>query len=213
MPSKFVKDLETAQSLLNRAQKSLDEINLCLKRNDIFWAITESYNYEMLSEKIVNNARLLPIASGLPKAKDIVVNNIIKGNNVLVEYTEENWFHINFPALLPKKEQGNPSYIRTTVQSALKVFFTNNKKRPLQNDCVMIFQHNYNKERPEREFRDHDNIELNAIVDLVALYALIDDAPMKCKHFYCSRISDHDSTDVFLVPSKDFILWLKKNNF
>ena len=213
MPSKFIKDLETAQNLLNRAQKSLDEINLYLKRNDVFCAITESYNYEMLSEKIVNNARLLPIASGLPKAKDIVVDNIIKENNVLVEYTEENWFHINFPALLPKKEQGNPSYIRTTVQSALKTFFTNNKKRPLQDNCVMIFQHNYNKERPEREFRDHDNIELNAIVDLVALYALIDDAPMKCKHFYCSRISDHDSTDVFLVPSEDFILWLKKNNF
>lgn len=211
--NKFAKDLRTAQDLLNKAQKSLDKINFQLERNNISEAVNESYNYEILSEKIVNNARLLPVASGFPNAKNIVVDNIIKESNVLVEYLNKNWFHLNFPALLPKKEQGNPSYIRATVQSALKLFFKNNPKREIQNDCIIIFQHNYNKERPEREYRDHDNIELNSIVDLVALYLLVDDSPMKCKHFYCSKVSDHDSTDVFLIPSKDFICWLKQNNF
>lgn len=210
--SKFEKDLKTAQRLLSKAQQSLAKINSCIERKNISNAIEESYNYEILCERIVNNARILPVSSGIPSVKGVVVDNIIKENNVLVEYTNENWFHINFPSLLPKKEKGDPSYIRATVQSALKKFFLDNKKRTLQDDSIIIFQHNYNKSRPEREFRDHDNIEINAIVDLVALYLLVDDSPMKCKHFYCSKVSDHDSTDVFLIPTSDFVVWLKANN-
>ena len=113
--------------------------------------------------------------------------------------------------ILPKKEKGNPSYIRATLQIALKKYFSENPKIRLNADSVIIFKHNYSKTRSEREYRDHDNIELNSIVDLIALYVLIDDMPLKLRHYYCSYVSEEDSTEVFVVPNTDFISWLTTN--
>ena len=42
----------------------------------------------------------------------------------------------------------------------------------------MIFRHTYDRNRPEREYRDHDNIELNTVVDAVVMFFLVDDAPI-----------------------------------
>lgn len=39
-------------------------------------------------------------------------------------------------------------------------------------DYVLIFRHVYNQNRPERAWRDHDNIEVNIVADVIALYLL-----------------------------------------
>ena len=64
--------------------------------------------------------------------------------------------------------------------------------------------HRYDKSRPEREYRDHDNIEMNAIIDALALYTLYDDAPLRCEHHYCSLTDDRDATTILLVPQPEF---------
>lgn len=212
--SRFSKDVQKAEKLIKDASKTLDNIRKFIDEEDKESAINESYKYVRISEKIVNTARLMPISSGSPLAKDKVNEIIAEENEVLVEYTQEGWFHVNIPSLLPKKEKdkGNPTYIRATLNAGIKKFFSENEKKPLMSDCVMIFKHNYSQDRPEREYRDHDNIELNAIVDMVTLHSLLDDSPMKCKHFYCSAVAEKDSTDVFVVPKSDFIEWLNKYN-
>ena len=48
----------------------------------------------------------------------------------------------------------------------------------------MIFRHVYDRNRPEREYRDHDNIELNTVVDAIAMFFLVDDTPLECRHYY-----------------------------
>lgn len=210
--SQFAKDAKSARKYLKSAEKSLDKIDYFIEHNKKQDAITESFKYEEIAEKIVNNARLMPIATGVPEIDKQVEDIIIKENNVIVEFTEENWFHVSIPSLLPRKERGNPSYIRATLSSAMKKYFAGNMREKMEDNCIFIFQHNYSKQRSEREYRDHDNIELNSVVDMIALYVLIDDSPLRCKHYYCSAISETDNTQIYIVPEDDFIKWLSKFN-
>ena len=206
--SQLAKDIKVANKLILDAQKSLTIIDEHLEKNDKEALMKEVFKYERISEKIVNNARIMPIASGIPKIKDTLSEIIIEENDVKIRYTDDEWFYIKLPSLLPKKEKGDASYIRATLNSAMEKFFRSNERKKFMEQCVFIVKHNYSIERSEREYRDHDNIELNVIMDLVALYVLVDDSPMKCKHYYCSAVDITDSTEVFIVPSKDFIKWL-----
>ena len=38
----------------------------------------------------------------------------------------------------------------------------------------------------------------------LALYALYDDAPLRCEHHYCSLTDDRDATTILLVPQSEF---------
>jgi hypothetical protein len=209
--SQIAKDVQVANKLLNQLNDSIEKINGYIatdKKEDL---INELYNYENISERLVNNARLLPIISGTPKAKDKVQDIIIEENNIDICYTEKGWFYVKIPSLLPKKEKGDASYIRATLQMGMKKFFETHKKKRFTDDMTIIFKHNYAKERTYREFRDHDNIELNVVVDMIALYVLVDDSPMKLKHYYCSFMEESDSTEVYVIPTKDFKEWLIMN--
>lgn len=209
--SQIAKDVLIAEKLIKKAEDSLKKIDTMIAQDNKEGLLEELFNYENLCEKIVNNGRLLPIMSGR-NAKDIINNTIIEENNLNIEYTQEGWFYVKIPSLLPKKEKGDPSYIRTTLNVGMKDFFSKNEKKKFESNVVMIFKHNYSKERTYREYRDHDNIELNSVVDMIALYVLIDDSPMKAKHFYCSAIEDTDSTEVFIIPQTDLKKWLTKYN-
>ena len=116
-------------------------------------------------------------------------------------------FCIRLPLLLPKKERGSASYIRGILYPALRNFFQG--KAPVRYpESIMIFRHVYEKGRPERRCRDHDNIEVNMVSDTVAMYVLTDDAPPCCDHFYCSAASTQERTEVYVVPARDFPQWL-----
>lgn len=207
--SGFASDIEKAGKLVRTAERLLDEIKQHIGRNDRESAVEASFRYEENAEKLVNQARLIPVNSGDTRARCIVHDIISRENGCEAEYTEQGWFHIKMPWLLPKKEKGNPSFIRATLDTALRNFFKTIPNRRFQDPCVFVVCHHYDKNRPEREYRDHDNIELNAVVDTVALYTMVDDSPLRCRHYYCSVTSDTDFTEIFLVPVTDFVNWLK----
>nr|WP_300839124.1 DUF6100 family protein [uncultured Acetatifactor sp.] len=75
-------------------------------------------------------------------------------------------------------------------------------------DCVLVYRHVYSRDRPERRYRDHDNIGVNMVSDIVALYEMPDDSPKVCSHYYCSVFGADDRTEVYVVPKEDFLLWL-----
>jgi len=90
---------------------------------------------------------------------------------------------------------------------AMQEFFKD--KPPVHyDDCVLIFRHVYDRERPERLNRDHDNIEVNIVADIVALYTMPDDGPSVCDHYYCSAAAAEDRTEIYVVPRDDFPQWL-----
>jgi heme/copper-type cytochrome/quinol oxidase subunit 2 len=39
---------------------------------------------------------------------------------------------------------------------------------------------------------------------------MVDDAPMRCQHFYCSAPGSSERTEVYVVPQDEFTRWLEQ---
>lgn len=204
--NQFYKALNQFDVTLRQARKQLEDVRLFYDACAMEYACDKSLEMAATVEKAVLISRSLPAHIGHPKAAKIV-EEVIK-NNVPVEigFTEEGWFSVRIPMLLPVKEKGSSDYIRGFLYPAMRDFFMG--KQPVRyTDCVLIFRHVYDRQRPERQYRDHDNFEINFVTDTVALYVMPDDGPKVCTHYYCSASSFTERTEVYVVPKSDFKKW------
>ncbi len=159
------------------------------------------------AEQMTLLARSLPVYTGHPKA-DIAVWDILKREIVVeIGFTEECWFSLRMPLILPKKNSGSANYIRAFLYPAMQEFCDG--KPPIRyRNAVLIYRHVYDRKRPERQMRDHDNFEINMVSDIVAMYVMPDDGPSVCSHYYCSAAANDERTEVYVVPKDDFQKWL-----
>jgi len=199
---------------LNQVSRTLIKVNVALEdvqthilRGDIKGAFEAAFDLEDQSEKLTLLTRELPAYTGHPKAKEILEDVMLKTFPIRIGFTEDGWFCVMIPALLPKKEKGSADYIGDLLYLAMVRYWRD--KQPVRyTDCVLVFRHVYDRERPERNFRDHDNIELNKITDIIALFVMPDDAPMQCRHYYCSARGSENRTEVYVVPNCEFTQWV-----
>jgi len=194
--------LATLDKVLNFAKGGFEEL-----------AYEEAFKLVTNCENLALRARCLPCYAGHVDAVPKIDQTLVETIPVPMRFTPENWFEMTIPALLPKKKSGSAHYIFGFLYPALKAYFRENDLiRFPYPDYVIIFRHIYNRDRPERLYRDHDNIEINTVVNLVALYLQKGDGPLHCFHFYCSAAGDDDCTQVTVVPQSDFAKWIAQNN-
>lgn len=160
------------------------------------------------AEKLILAYRDIPICTGRPSAEMDVQAIMNEEISVEMGFTEEGWFILRIPKLLPRKEKdkGAVKYIRGYLYPALDRYFKHEFPRCFDK-CVIIYRHIYDRNRPEAEYRDHDNIEVNFVTDAIAMYVMVDDAALRCEHHYCSAPGDHERTEVYVVPVHDFAKW------
>ena len=170
-------------------------------------ALSKSVTAARISESVALKTRALPAYTGHPQAEVMVQKALEEAVPIEMGFTEEGWFCLRMPILLPRKEKSSRSYLRGFLYPAFERF-TYGKSKIRYRNGVLIFRHVYDKNRPEREYRDHDNIELNTVVDAIAMYFLVDDTPLECRHYYCSAAGDEERTEVYIVPRADFESWL-----
>ena len=204
----FTRALERIDAHLQRMNVQSAAVRWAYEAGDIDTAFRHALTLEENMEKAVLLTRVLPAYTGHPKAMDAVEKIMEEEIPLQIGYTAEGWFCVRIPALLPKKEHGSADYIRAFLFPAMRRFFLG--KEPVRfRDCVLIYRHVYSRDRPERQWRDHDNIETNMVSDIVALYVMPDDGPKVCSHYYCSAAGNEDRTEVYVVPKTDFCTWLE----
>ena len=202
--SYFRMQLDNAIRETERLLKALNGIS---ESRDLESALKLSVTAAKIAEGVALKTRALPAHTHHPLAERIAQKAIAESVPVEIRITEERWFYLRMPILLPRKEKSPRDYLRGFLYPALASFAW--ERPPIRyRDCVMIFRHTYDRNRPEREYRDHDNIELNTVVDAVAMFFLVDDTPFECRHYYCSVVGDEESTEVFIVPRDAFEIWL-----
>lgn len=200
----------TVEKALRHTEKLRKEL-ICLqddcanKRGKM--ALERALTVSRFSERIALIARSLPVYTGHPDAGKLVREGLMEEIPVELGFTREGWFCLRMPMLLPRKEKTSRNYIRGYLYPALERF-VREKGWIRYPDCVLIFRHIYDRKRPERYYRDHDNIELNTVVDAVSMFLLVDDTPMRCRHYYCSAAATNEHTEVYIVPKDDFPQWL-----
>lgn len=161
----------------------------------------------LLTERLAIKIRKIPVHTGRPNALEDVDTQLAEAVPVEMGFTKQGWFVLRIPALLPKKEAGNNEYLRGIIYPALREYFKD--KHPQKfDDCIIIYRHVYDKDTPLRQYRDHDNIEINFITDAIAMKVMVDDAPHRCQHHYYSEAGTEEMTEIFVVPVKDYRAWL-----
>jgi hypothetical protein len=162
------------------------------------------------AEEVALLTRALPAHTGHPRPKELTRNAIAEAISLEIGFTDQGWFCLRMPILLPRKEKSSRNYIRGFLYPEQKRFAAGRRIR--YRNCVLIFRHVYDRNRPEREYRDHDNIELNTVVDAIAMFFLVDDTPLECRHYYCSAAGIRERTEVYIVPRNEFEDWLAQEN-
>lgn len=206
--STFIQTLEKLESRLQRLNVQLAGVRWFFESGSRDVAYIHALELEDNCERIALLARELPSCTGHPRARADVEEVMEKAIPVTIGFTAEGWFSIRFPALLPKKERGSADYIRGFLYPAMQRFFED--KQPVRYPkCVLVYRHVYDRSRPDRAQRDHDNIEINMVTDIIAAYVLPDDGPEVCDHYYCSAAGSAERTEVYVVPPEDFTTWLQ----
>ena len=205
--SDFLRSIASAKDRLRRAEIELVHTKELALRNDMDGAFGTAFAFETEVEKLALLARSIPAYTGHPMALERIDDVLRNEFPIEMGYTKEGWFCLRIPALLPKKGHGSPVYIQQALYPAMGRFFQG-KVPASYSDCVLIYRHVYDRNRPERSWRDHDNIEQNMVTDIITLYLLPDDAPARCAHFYCSAPGPTDCTEVYVVPREQFPAWI-----
>jgi len=202
---------------ISRVEKQLEKISgalMLMKQKlhdgDLSGALDEAFDFTYKTEKLMLLARELPACTGHPQAQKMINQAIFESMPIRIGFTNEGWFGVVIPALLPKKEKGSVDYIRQPMYMAMDEFFKS-RNRLRYTDCFLVYRHVYKRDRPERRYRDHDNIEINAVTDIIAFYVLYDDSPFHCSHLYCSAAGDENRTEIFVVPQAELKTWLAFN--
>ena len=205
--NKFQETVRKARRLLGSIVKDFETMDQMCDENLDEEAFRLSFGAHRNICKLFNLGNSLPAMSGDPAADN--ERNAIIAEEIPVEmgFTEEGWFLARMPMLLPKKDGGNVDHLRTMLYPAFRRYFNERPVDEKFSKCVLIYRHVYDQERSERQYRDHDNIELNFVTDTVALYVMEDDAPLKCEHFHCSAAGSEERTEVYVVPQTDFMKW------
>ena len=207
----FQIQLDRAIKETEKLLKQLNAIKTDYADKRIEDALGKSVSAARIAESVTLKTRALPAHTGHPQADGMVQEAIEETVHVEMGFTEEGWFSLCMPILLPRKEKSSRSYLRGFLYPALERFCYGKEKIRCRN-CVLIFRHVYDRNRPEREYRDHDNIELNTVVDAIAMFFLVDDTPLECRHYYCSAAGEEERTEVYIVPRVDFESWLAMEN-
>jgi len=199
----FKDQLLAAQRRLKKVQATLVKTLLFEEGKRYDLAYEQAFDFAYEAEKLTLLARVIPAYTGHPRARERMDAHIEKSIPISIELTPQGWLRMVIPALLPRKERGNQDYIQENLFPTMRRFM---QSRPPFHfgKSVIVFRHVYNYERPERLLRDHDNIELNAVVNVVAFYLLRSDGPKWLEHYYCAARGETDSTEVYLVPQDDF---------
>lgn len=205
----FSEMLDRVKSKLVNLIKRTEDARIVYDIGDLPAAYDAALRLEQSAEKLILMTRSLPAFTGNPRAVSDV--NAIIASTVITEigFTPQGWFYVTIPALLPKKGSGSADYIRSFLFPAMRDFFI--ERVPVRyDDCVLVYRHIYDRDRPARRRRDHDNIEVNMVTDIVAMYVLPDDNPDVCSLYQTSAEGDRDITEVYVVPRREFPEWLKE---
>ena len=164
----FLKQLDDTIRETEKLLKALNTVKSDCEHISIAFAIDDCMKVVRHAEKTALLARALPVYTYHPRPMMMLHQVMEETIPIEIGFTKESWLYLSMPILLPRKEKSSRNYIRDMIYPSLEKAFIKIPYRVCYEDCVLIFRHVYDRKRPERYYRDHDNIELNSVVDAVA---------------------------------------------
>jgi len=119
---------------------------------------------------------------------------------------------ITVPCLIPGRKKKPIELITAPLYTALERFIVERlRDKPFERftDCVICITHVYDKALfGKGRKRDHDNIEIKGIIDVINTFLLTDDNGFLCSIYSTSEFSQVDCTRISIMEKDMFSDWL-----
>lgn len=117
---------------------------------------------------------------------------------------------IELPCLLPHRRKKQTGIITEPLYTALSRFVSSRDSPFVRFEhCVICIAHMYDKTLfGKGRNRDHDNIEIKGIIDVINTFLLTDDNGILCDIFNKSEFSDRDLTRISVMKKDMFSEWV-----
>lgn len=211
-------------NVIEYAKNTIQDIDVLLKKCrteiDDFETTHQYYNESRYintintivekAEKIALKTRELPLSLGVPLETLDITDTVADAIDFHAGFTDRGWFVMRIPPLVKKKYFKGSTYLGHTIYRLLFRYFEKHRDiNPTKyEDCDIVFVNMIERESSYYQVRDNDNLEYNHVTNALATYFLPDDGPLYCNHHHYSIIGDTNCTYVYLVPHKDFSLFL-----
>jgi len=122
---------------------------------------------------------------------------------------------ITIPCLVPHRRKKQMGFITDPLYTALDCFVSN-RDLPFNRfkHCVICITHVYDKTLfGKGRKRDHDNVEIKGIVDVINTFLLTDDNGSLCDIYNTSELSDEDITRIYVMKKDMFSEWVSRCKF
>ena len=170
-----------------------------------------SYQAALRAESITQSLRHLVYDAANDTKKDYLVDAAqIQGisvceNNGIVK--------IQLPCLIPKRSKRGSAFIADPLSTVLRKFVHDHQPSCLPFlHCVISITHVYDKTLPIKgRVRDHDNIELKGIMDVINMYLLTDDVGTLCDIYSTSKTGSADMTRITIMEQDMFPEWILRH--
>lgn len=113
----------------------------------------------------------------------------------------EHGMTITIPRLLSARGKDG-GYIRATIADLFS-----DRPRTFLRDVVIAVEQQYDKGLPPRRWRDHDNVELTALLNELSLWALGGDDPQTVDLFQFATEGEQNTTVIHIVHRFKFLDW------
>ena len=170
-------------------------------------------NYETISteavlraEKIACQLRNLLFAStSIPREEYLVMAG--EAHGIEIAY-EDGILAVTMPRLLPKKKSKQSGLFLLDPLGAALAQYAKENHMPRFRECVVCVSHVYTHELPVWCLLDYDNLQQKQLLDMIALYVMVDDSGLLCDAYNTTELGEKDCTRIYIMGKNRFAEWL-----
>ena len=195
--------------------RRLEQDMIALQSIDV---VTYPENYSNLSQQATSRSEaisrklreLIYVTTNISKAEYLV--NAANDIGISITVDSNGIIEITLPCLIPHRRKKATGFITEPLFAVLNKFVSDYPlSTPFERfeHCVICITHVYDKVLyAKMRMRDHENIEIKGIVDVINTFLLTDDSGDLCSIFNTSEFSDEDMTRISIMKKDMFHEWV-----
>ena len=206
-------DKHALTSRLTRIEEDISKLASTISAMKITRIDTYVKNYEALSldaaicaERVACSLRNLIFSANLV-SKPLLMENVALVHGISIHHAT-GIVEITLPGLMPKRTKRiNTTFLTDPLYASLENY-SRLHEMPRFRECVVCFNHVFDRSLSTKRIRDYDNLECKQLLDTVSSFLLLDDGGLFCDVYHTTSLGQSDYTILTIMEKGTFPAWL-----
>lgn len=200
-------------SRLTRIEEDISKLTGTINAMKVTKIDTYGKNYEDLSidaatcaERLACSLRNLIFSADLV-SRPLLMENVSQVHGISIHHVP-GFVEITLPGLMPKRtKRVNTTFLTEPLYACLERYSLLHSL-PHFKECVVSFNHVFDRSLSTKRIRDYDNLECKQLLDTVAGFLLLDDGGLFCDVYHTTSLGQSDYTILTIMEKDAFPNWL-----